>query len=263
MKVRPRPLVGVLVLVAYLAVFYGVWIITGIEYKNIGDSADTLLKWYVAPLAAGAVVLVVATSMLGWWRPAMLEVRRAPRWVLTTPAVMFAIGILALAGKDYSDTTSTMVLYLALGSIGVGFCEELATRGVLLVGLRGTMTERRAWVWSTVLFGLLHLPNMVFGAGPAAAAQVGLALLSGTTLYLLRRGSGSLLPAMLLHGFWDFSAFIGDGGQVAVFLNPVVGLTSVVLAFVLTRKDRDEPSLAQYAVAQPHRPDHSPASAAP
>jgi hypothetical protein len=65
MKVQPRPLVGVLVLVAYLAVFYGVWVLTGIDYERVGDSADTLLKWYVAPLAAGAVVLVVAASVLG------------------------------------------------------------------------------------------------------------------------------------------------------------------------------------------------------
>lgn len=192
MKVQPRPLVGVLALVAYLAVFYGVWILNGIDYDHVGDSADTLLKWYVAPLAAGAVILVVVATALGWWRPAMLETRRAPRWTLVTPALMLVLGVVALATKDYSDTTRTMVVYLVLGSIGVGFCEELATRGLLLVGLRGTLTERLAWFWATLAFGLLHLPNAVFGAGPAAISQVGLAFASGSTLYLLRRGAGAL-----------------------------------------------------------------------
>lgn len=251
MKVQPRPLVGVLALVAYLAVFYGVWILNGIDYDHVGDSADTLLKWYVAPLAAGAVILVVVATALGWWRPAMLETRRAPRWTLVTPALMLVLGVVALATKDYSDTTRTMVVYLVLGSIGVGFCEELATRGLLLVGLRGTLTERLAWFWATLAFGLLHLPNAVFGAGPAAISQVGLAFASGSTLYLLRRGAGALLPAMLLHGFWDFSAFIGGGGTVAGMLNMAVGIASVVLAVVLTRRDRDAATLAPYAVAHP------------
>jgi membrane protease YdiL (CAAX protease family) len=249
MKVQPRPLVGVLVLVAYLAVFYGVWVLTGIDYERVGDSADTLLKWYVAPLAAGAVVLVVAASVLGWWRAALFEVRTAPRWTLVTPTIMLVLAVAALLVKDYSDTTGTMVLYLVLGSIGVGFCEELATRGLLLTGLRGTLTERRAWLWSTLLFGLLHLPNWVFGAGPGAIAQVGMAFLAGTTLYLLRRGAGTLVAAMLLHAVWDFSSFIGDGGAFLGVLNVPVGIASVVIALVLVRRDRQEPTLAPYAVA--------------
>ena len=249
MKVQPRPLVGFLVLAAYLAVFYGVWALTGIDYERVGDSADTLLKWYVAPLAAGAVVLVVAASALGWWRPALREVRRAPRWTLVTPATMFVLGVVALLVKDYSDTTSTMVLYLVLGSIGVGFCEETATRGLLLTGLRGTLTERAAWFWSTVSFALLHLPNWAFGAGPGAVAQVGMAFLAGTTLYLLRRGSGTLVAAMLLHGFWDFSSLVGDGGALVGLLNVPVGIASVVIALRLVRRDREEPTLAPYAVS--------------
>lgn len=251
MKVQPRPLVGVLSLLAYLAVFYGVWVITSVDYLDIGDSARTILKWYVAPLAAGAVLLVVLASVLGWWGPAIKETRRAPRWTLITPAIMFVAAIALLVSKDYDDTTQRMVVYLVIGSIGVGFCEEMATRGLLLVGLRGTLTERGAWFWSSLLFGFMHLPNWVFGAGPSAAFQVVLAFMGGTTFYLLRRGAGTLVAAMLLHGVWDFSTFIGDGGiPVLVVLVPL-GLVSVVLALRLTKKDRDEPTLAPYAVGQP------------
>lgn len=249
MKVQPRPSVGVLVFVAYLAVFYGVWIATGIEYKNVGDSASTLLKWYVAPLAAGTVMLVIAATALGWWRAALVEVRKAPRWTLITPALMLLLGLVSLTQKDYSDTTSRMWLYLLVGSIGVGFCEELATRGLLLVGLRGTLSERQVWLWSSLLFGLMHLPNWAFGGGPGAVGQVGLAFLSGTTFYLLRRGTGMLLFAMVLHGFWDCAAFVDSGGAIVAFLNIPVGIASVVIALRLTKLDRDEPTLAPYAVA--------------
>jgi membrane protease YdiL (CAAX protease family) len=243
--------IGVLVLLAYLAVFYGIWIVNDIDYDRVGDSAGTLLRWYVAPLAGGAVVLVVAATALGWWRPALVEVRRAPRWALITPALMFLIALVTLPMKDYSDTTGRMWLWLVLGSLGVGFCEELATRGLLLVGLRGGLTERRVWWWSSLLFGFLHLPNWAFGAGPGALGQVVLAFLSGTTLYLLRRGSGTLVLAMLLHGLWDFAAFVDDGGAVVAMLNVPVGLLSVVLVLRLTRRDRAEPTLAPYAVPQP------------
>ncbi|WP_395692454.1 type II CAAX prenyl endopeptidase Rce1 family protein [Nocardioides sp.] len=100
-----------------------------------------------------------------------------------------------------------------------------------------------------LLFGLMHLPNWVFGGGPAAVGQVGLAFLSGTTFYLLRRGTGTLLLAMVLHGFWDCAALVDTGGAILAFVNIPVGIASVVLALVLTRLDRDEPTLAPYAVA--------------
>jgi CAAX protease family protein len=48
-RIAPRPLTAVIVFLIYLAFFYGVWIVTGIEYDHVGDSADSLSKWYVAP----------------------------------------------------------------------------------------------------------------------------------------------------------------------------------------------------------------------
>ena len=82
MKIVPKPLWGVLVVVAYMVVFCTVWVITGVDYSRIGESVTTIVSWYVAPLAAGAVVLVIAASVLGWWRPALYEVERAkPSWL--------------------------------------------------------------------------------------------------------------------------------------------------------------------------------------
>ena len=82
MKIVPKPLWGVLVVVAYMVDFCTVWVITGVDYSRIGESVTTIVSWYVAPLAAGAVVLVIAASVLGWWRPALYEVERAkPSWL--------------------------------------------------------------------------------------------------------------------------------------------------------------------------------------
>ena len=125
MRLAPRPRTALVVFALYLLVFCGVWQLTGVAYNDIGDSARTIAKWYVAPLAAGAVVLVVAVTVLGWWRPALFEVRRAtPRWL--------------------SRTTTAMLGLLVVGSLLVGFCEELATRGVLVVGFRGSYNSPRS-----------------------------------------------------------------------------------------------------------------------
>jgi membrane protease YdiL (CAAX protease family) len=239
-KVRPRPLTGVLCLLAYLAAFYGVWIVNDVDYGAIGDSADTLLKWYVMPLVAGAIVLVIAATVLGWWRPALVEPAEArlPRWVLVPGLLMAVLAVAALLSKDYSSTTATMLVWLVLGSVGVGFGEEMANRGLLLTGLRGALTEPWVWFFSCLCFGLMHLPNWAFGEGPIAAGQVFLAFLAGSTLYLLRRGTGLLIWAMALHGFWDFSTFIGEGGDWVALVNPALGVVALVMVFVVLRRER-------------------------
>jgi membrane protease YdiL (CAAX protease family) len=238
---QPKPLTGVLLFLGYLVVFYGVWIITGVDYLNISQSADSILRWIVAPLAAGAVYLVIVVSAAGWWRPALFEVRKAgPRWLLVGPILMLLFALLILATSDKSAVTMSMFWLALVGSLLVGFCEELATRGALIVGLRGQLSEPMVWFLSTLLFGLMHLPNWVFGAGPSASAQVVLAFGGGTLFYLTRRLTGSLIFAMLLHGVWDFSNFLGKPPAFAAafaFLNLVLGL---VLVFILLRKEKGE-----------------------
>lgn len=236
MRLAPKPLTGILVFLGYLVVFYGVWIINGIEYTRISESSDTILQWIVAPLAAGAVYLVIAVSALGWWRPSLFEVEKAgPRWLLVGPIVMLLLAIVGLATSNKSAVTMSMFWLALLGSLLVGFCEELATRGALLVGLRGKLTEPWVWFLSTLLFGLMHLPNWVFGAGPGAAFQVVLAFGGGTILYLTRRLTGSLIFAMLLHGIWDFSGFLGKPANLTVVFPLVTLVLGLVLVFILLR----------------------------
>lgn len=240
MKVAPRPLVGVLTFLAYLAVFYGVWIAFGIDYDRIGASPSTVLRWYVAPLAAGAVLLIIAVSAFGWWRPAMREVEPAkPAWLVIGPALMGLLALGALVAGDYQGRSVTLLTLIAVGSLLVGFCEEMATRGVLIVGFRARFTEPMVWFLSTLLFGLLHLPNWAFGAGPAAAAQVGLAFLGGTALYLARRVSGTLLAPMGLHALWDFASFAPGEKALWTAASPaVLGIVCLVLVAILLRRER-------------------------
>lgn len=250
MRVQPRPLYGLIAFLAYLVVFNAAWIISDIHYKDISLNADTVWKWYVVPLALGAAALVAMTTWMGWWRPAMFERQKAvPRWLMIGPVMMAVFAAVTLPTKDYSDTTMAMFWLIVLGSLLVGFCEELATRGLLLTGLRGAYSEPKAWFLSTLAFGLLHLPNWFYGVGPAATAQVFLAFMSGTMLYLLRRLSGTLIWAMLLHGFWDFSSFIGKDAATYtygfVLLN---GALALFLVWKLFKHDQPSPALTDTTV---------------
>ena len=162
---------------------------------------------------------------------------------------MLVLGVVALATKDRSDTTRTMVVHLVPGSIGVGFCEELGIRGAAPGGA-APLTERLAWFWATLASGCCTSPTPCSGAGPAAISQVGLAFASGSTLHLLRRGAGAPRRCSCTAS--------GTSRRSSVTAAMVAGCStwpwarSVVLAVVpLTRRDRDAATLAPYAVAHP------------
>ncbi len=122
---------------------------------------------------------------------------------------------------------------------------------MLIVGFRAAYSEPKVWFLSSLLFGLLHLPNWGFGAGPVAAGQVLLAFSTGTTLYLTRRLTGSLVPAMLLHGLWDFAAFIGKGGGgISALFTMANAVLAIVLVWVLLRRERRHMT-RQLGVAEP------------
>lgn len=236
-RVRPRIWIGVAAFLAYLAVFYGIWIANGIDYARVGESEETLLKWYVQPLAGGLVVIAVLVTAFGWWRPSMTTSPRLPRSAWVVPAVLAAVAIVNLVFGDFTTVTPMMWVYLVLGSLLVGFNEELVTRGQLMVALRGRFGEVGVWLFTTVLFSLLHLPNYFFGIGSLAFLQVFIQFGLGSVYYLARRMTGSLVPAMALHGLWDFSTFsahVPYAGLVAPFL----GIAGVIMVVVLLRREK-------------------------
>jgi membrane protease YdiL (CAAX protease family) len=245
--VAPRPGAALAGLAIYLVVFYGAWVVTGIQYTAIGENARSLWLWYVLPLSVGALVTILVVTALGWWRPVIFERNRLGRAWLAFPILYGVFAIVNLAGKDLSEVTPLMWLLLVLGSLLVGFNEEVVTRGILVVGLRGRYGEAMVWFLSTLLFGLMHLPNWVFGAGPSAITQVGMTFLAGTVLYLVRRSTGSLVWAILLHGLWDFAAFAGTGtAMVGTALEMLLGVVGVVLLLVLFAKARRRSAAEQH-----------------
>jgi len=263
MRVKPSALTAIAAILGYMVVIFSLWAITGLKYDEVGDTVENVQKGIVLSVGLAAAYLIIATTALGWWKPAIHEPRKVgSRWMWLIPALLLigTAGNLATTKWGEIDGVATYALWLALGCILIGFSEELLTRGLAIVGGRGSMHEKWVWVFSGVIFALLHAPNALFGQSVGGTAfQMVFAFAIGTSYYVTRRISGTLIVTMVLHALWDFSTFIQ--GRSAKFLpdadkpvSPggfilyiVVILTVVALVKILKTGDVVEPGADQLA----------------
>jgi membrane protease YdiL (CAAX protease family) len=235
MRVRPSVPVGVGLAVGYMALFGGLFALSGVDYDDLSNSADNTLKAIVIPLAVAAVVLVIVTSVLGWWKPVLRETTRVRGWLVVVPILMV---VATLAGINYGglgDIDSKLLLWIVVGTLLIGFCEELMYRGLVLVGFRGGMREAFAWFWSSVAFGLLHSINFLLGQDLLPTLQqVVMTFLIGSGFYIARRTTGVIFVPMAMHTLWDFSSFTGDGYALSAALG-MISLLAVLVGLIAGR----------------------------
>jgi membrane protease YdiL (CAAX protease family) len=239
-KIRPRVRVGLAIYVGYVAVVYAIQGLTGVPYDELGDSGRNLFVGAGISLIAGTILLAITTTLLGWWRPALYERKRSVRWPIIAPILLAVALLFNLVSTDWGSYDGAFFA-ASLVLILVGFTEEITTRGLLLTALRSRFSEVWVWLLTSALFALMHLLNAFTGQaiGPTIQQMV-FAFVAGTILYILRRVTGTLIWAMVLHGLWDFSTFAvthgtpsplaGLGGVVEITAG-VVGL--IVVAFVI------------------------------
>ena len=245
MRIKPRWWIGIVVLLAYAAWVMAAWIWRGVDYRQIA-SETSLVQAVIQPLGIAAVLLAVFNSWAGWWRATLFETPRVRRPLLLAVLLLAMLGFIAatLGSTDFTAITLRHLALVAVATLLVGFCEEMVSRGILLVSLRGSLRSE-AWVWfvSGAMFGLLHATNAFFGVGALALLQVVLAFCVGSGLYLLRRLGGTLLLPMLVHAAWDFSTLASGldadpPGAVAFAFMASTWVLSLLLVFVVLRRER-------------------------
>lgn len=204
----PSVVVAVLTVAAYLLVVGLLWRRNGVHYDHLSDSRESVVHGIVVPMGVGSVLLVAVTTALGWWGPALTQSPRSgPTWALVVPVLMAVAAALGLASIDWRSPQARAVLpALAVGCLLVGFAEELATRGLVLVGARESgMSELAAALLTMVVFSLVHAMNVLFGQSRLQTlTQLGLTFVAGAAFYVTRMTTGSLVVAMLVHALWDF-----------------------------------------------------------
>jgi membrane protease YdiL (CAAX protease family) len=215
-RFRPSFSLAVLLYLGYLAIFFSTWIINKVDYNRIGANVETTKLWYAYPTLLGCLFLVVTISIFGWWREVLFDKEKSgPKWIWILPLIMAAIILNNFICLQTAKLSIELFFWSLLGAVGVGFGEEMITRGSMIVGLRSQYGEGKVWLLSTLLFSALHIPNVFFGLPLwAMPIQVLLTFMMGSGFYLIRRVSGTLILPMLLHGLWDSSIFLNVATEV-------------------------------------------------
>lgn len=245
LRVTPKVWIGLLIAVGYLFIILPIQKLSGIPYQDFGASADNLYRSAIISMAAGAIALIIVTSLLGWWRPALYDntlQRWTYKWPIIAPLFLLLGAIANLFSTDFSKFDAKFILILITFGLLVGFCEEITYRGLLLTSLRSKLSEGWVCILTSIIFGLIHGSNIVLGQDILTTiTQFFFAALMGFSLYIVRRVTGSLIWAMLLHGLWDVSVFMSEyssadnnglGGLSIMVAAPL----SIIFLFIVFRK---------------------------
>jgi membrane protease YdiL (CAAX protease family) len=172
---RARPSVGAAlgVYVGYLAIFFAVWIINDVDYMTIGATVESAKLHYALPTMLGSLFIAAAFTVTGGGAlSCSMRTAAGLRWAWIGPITMFVLAVLGFATLHAENLTGEMVLWATLGGIGVGFGEEMITRGVLLTSLRDTV-HRAAGGGSTLgVLGAAH-PERVLRCADCGGAVSG------------------------------------------------------------------------------------------
>ena len=164
------------------------------------------------------------------------------------PVVFLVCSLVAIDYGALGDKTIGYVLVLFVATQVVGWGEEGMFRGIGVTTLRSHgLAERYVALWSSVIFGAVHLTNAV-GHGAQAVPQALAVSFAGYFFYLTRRVSGGNVLNSILHGLFDFSILTGT--VVLVDQEPYVGSAAAILAYLvvggvlLARRHHIEPTTA-------------------
>ena len=233
-------LVAIGIFVAYTLLVAVLWKVNEVRYDAIAESRDSVVRGIVVPIGLGGLLLAVATTWLGWWRPVLVQDDRAAAWTLVVPLLVGLVGLLGALNIDYRSESRGVLPWLAVGVLIVGFSEEMLARGILIVGGRDAgWSELVVVLVSCVLFGLLHGINAFFGQSlQTTVQQIVLATVMGASFYAIRMSTGTLIVCMLTHALWDFATLgqttTGRGQKPAVgFLALATFVVGLVTAGVI------------------------------
>lgn len=153
-------------------------------------------------LFPGTLVVLLFIAVLRWWRE--VGYNAPAEWrelgLLILPALILVV-IPLLDGIKPVD--GAQVGYLAIGYLLTGVREESLYRGVLL-RIVGPIGQRKAVLFTAVIFGLAHLSNLFVRSNPALVfAQVIGAFCFGVAFGALRLRTNTLWPLIVLHMLHD------------------------------------------------------------
>ncbi|MEV0335584.1 CPBP family intramembrane glutamic endopeptidase [Nocardia sp. NPDC050717] len=238
---------------AVVAVYMAIILLGGKLAQAVFDSGDgyttardVVVNMWV-PLGAALLFTYGVIAWLGWTRPVLHEEKRTQGWVRAVPIILAVCILLAIDYAGLLDKGLWFVFALFVGTQLVGWGEEGMFRGIGVVVLRQHgLTEGKVALWSSLVFGAVHIGNALGSGGAKAIPQAIIVSFAGYFFYLTRRASGTNAVNSVLHGLFDFS--ILSGTAIVVDQAGYPGVVAAILAYVViaglvvVRRGRIEPT---------------------
>lgn len=246
-------LIGLSVTFVLVPQIVALFVVPGIAEGDAYATARGAVQFELIPDLGGAIIAMWAIVHLGWTELVRHERFPTRRWVVLVPAAMLIASVAAIDYSNLVNAGSTLVVLLAMATFATGVSEELMFRGIALQAFRDRHREWVAALFSSLLFGLLHLMNIVV-AGPGAVFQAIWACGMGYLLYLCRRVGGGMTLPIVVHWLWDFSTFSPELGREDAPVSDAtfaMFLLSVLLVIVAAIRHRTIPSSPPHPTQAP------------
>jgi hypothetical protein len=229
---------------------FGAQLLAGGEEISLNDLVQQGIGWQFV----GAIVILLAVIFAFRWKDIGFNKPHSLLHVLWFPSIYLFVfaGLIVLLGLP--PLMSTMLVFV--NTMLVGFSEEVMFRGVLF---RASLKQMAVWpaiILNMILFGGVHAFNgFITGEFGAAIVQSFAAGMSGLLFIAILLRTGSIWPAIVYHGLWDFAIFtlgmsssragdaaaVGDVSPHSVFLPLLLNLPNFLFALVLLRNIHKKP----------------------
>ncbi|WP_167349760.1 CPBP family intramembrane glutamic endopeptidase [Kitasatospora purpeofusca] len=243
--------------VVYLVIIQGLGALVGVDRAD-GDSqfptTEAIIPNGVIPIGLSVLFGAAVVTWLGWWGSVLNYRVPVRRWVRFVPISMLVVAVIGVNYPNLADQPLSLVLALAAMTALVGIGEELMLRGIgVQVFKRAGLSEGKVALWSSVVFGLVHVSN-AFGEGAQAVLQAVIVSTSGYFFYLCLRVGGVLLLPMLVHGLWDFSLVsnsVGTDPKTSPGMILPIVLQVVLIVVLVVKRRAVEPAVHSDDAASP------------
>lgn len=213
-------------------------------YRNIDASSNVAEYIYLAAtrVIGGAVCIIFILEFSFSKILDPLGNRSAMSLLTVLPAFAVAINnfpfVSFFAGECGLDAPIADVAVYGLFCLAVGFFEEMAFRGCVLMYLLKKRVNTRlgifmAILWSSVAFGAVHLINLFTSSPGAVLLQLGYSALIGALCSVVLLETGNIWLCVILHAVYNFVGnVIADLGTGIMWTVPQMIFTAVIAVIV-------------------------------
>ncbi len=189
------------------------WIAAYVVFASLADGVSEMLG--IAKIVTAPVLFVISVVLIfGIFREKLNKEFGLCKFSGNTKDYLYFIPLVVLItvnlwnGVRFKFSVLETVLYI-ISMICVGFVEEVIFRGFLFKAICEDGVKK-AFIISSVTFGLGHIVNLLNGADILPTLlQILYAVAIGFLFTLIFYKSGSLLPCIFTHGLFNAMSVIG------------------------------------------------------